>query len=384
MLTKSSSIGFLLFFINEFSDSEFDIPLAEIIFFCIFTYNISKQRTIISNKYLWNMVFFSFAIVVWCTITEYVLSDSVSNSFRTFVKLTFFYIGICLYALTPNKNYFFPIIAGFIAAYVINYFFFLFSSLSSDESMHTEGLKYILPTPAVIMCFIFVLKDNVSKKILYFLYLILFVLVLSTLLAGARGALLSLFVGAFSILLYKTILKNKFLFVNIILLVPFVSVFGAGLFYGEIRTILFNMDYITWSNTERLILLNESYYILFNQPFGVGSDNYITENFSLLVLDETGQHRFTAASPHNFYMEMSVPYGIFPLFFLIIFFRNLYNLFIDSVRGVEYGEYFAVFSMTVITWKMVYQPISGMQRIDAYIVIFCCLFFLQRKNIKFE
>lgn len=174
-----------------------------------------------------------------------------------------------------------------------------FGALISFSAMYSNGIT---------------LSYKKRKQILFSLFLFLYLVVLM-LVANTRGVIISLLMALtlFMILYPRKISKKNArilmitLLVGIIIAINFIDL--DSIFDRLIQS--FNNDA---SISQRMVLLNESFYIIFTKPFGVGTSGFIY------------------GYPHNIFLDYIVSFGIlgwflsFSLFTIIVYFFVLtYN-----------------------------------------------------------
>ena len=142
------------------------------------------------------------------------------------------------------------------------------------------------------------------------------------------------------------------------------------------------IDYNTHSNVERITMLYSNITTIMEHPIvGIGTAAMVP-TFEPYFVEMSGLAHATAESPHNYYMEFAVPFGVPATLIVLGILALIYRHAFKSVQRMGVSRGFAAFAITVIAWVMLYQPVASITRMDIFIILFSVLFGMQRMFIR--
>lgn len=374
-------VGFLMYFINNYFDRKINIPVGEFAIMLAIIWQYYKYKSALNIPEAFVHLIFSVVLVVWCSCIDYMHNDNFYSSIRIFFRLFTLYVIIFLYILLPKKNEIIMYITGVITAHIVNFIVVCLYYLLVVKTNYYQ-LKYIIPTPSVVFLFYIFFNRNISKPIGVTCLSCLLLSVLSLPIIGGRGAFLSLFLALFFYYIYHLRLVSVRIMIVIALLIPSSTIIIIG-FSGidNVLNYLYELDYATISNVERTLMLDRSIDVMKESPlFGVSLSDF-SRMYDEIFQELTNQND-TALSPHNFYMETAVPYGLFALAILLIIWRGIYKLIFRSVHLSGRKLPIAAYSCFSISWIMLYQPVAGITRLDFLLILIISLYGLSSENFR--
>lgn len=366
-------IGFVAFFLNTVSDKQYNIPIAEFIIFGFVIFEFITSKSLVKNPLTSSLIPLVVIFIALCSVIDLYHTSSISHMIRVLIRTAFLYIPLLIYVTLPDKTRIIHLITGLLAGYIIYFLLNLSVEAATGSSSSLRKLKYIIPTPAVVILFFIVFKNRLSQT-LYLLIILGFIIsIISLPFIGGRGALISTFIGLLFYLIHRILRAPDFLIIIAALLLPISTVAIVALSHNsgdpqQLIDFLFSNKLNTLSNIERTLALHYSIEVMMNNTLlGIGPNEiasywqsdyeYYTKN---LVAGE---------SPHNYYLEILVPYGVPATFIAITTWYYMYRLFFASMRNINLNPAIAAFACTTIGWIMLYQPVSSITRID--ILILC-------------
>ncbi len=372
-------LGFVMYFINKWSDQAINIPSGEFAILGLILIEFITKKKVLNHSDAFIAGIIAIVMVIWCTVVDYSHNGKASGSVRIFARFFVLYAIIVLYILLPNKRHVLLFITGMMSAHIINFFVQCgYQFLIARDDIF--GLKYIIPTPSVVLLFYLLFKGNLSKPIGLLLIGCLVVSFLSLPFIGGRGAFLSLILAGVFYGLYATKIFTRSIMIYIILYVPFLTITIVGIFGLDLIRTLQKHEYDTISNVERILMLDTSIEIMRDYTMTGRS----LSSFSAMYEDdflELTVAKDTALSPHNFYMETAVPYGVPALIALLWFWKKVYHMLFEALKLAGHSRAYGSYACFSIAWIMLYQPVAGITRLDVIILLMIGLYGINSKNL---
>jgi hypothetical protein len=378
--------GVIVFYINAVADRTINVPAGEFVLLGLVVIQILKCKSFLAPKEAMLALFCASVFILLATLLDVYHESYAKTAIRVFFKYSLFYLTILLYIILPNKDKIFRYLSGLLVGYMSFFLLSLLHGLVTSPS-NLFYLKYVIPTPAVVLLFFLLHKGRLSPGIGKFLVIGFVISLLSLPLLGGRGAALSSLVGLAFYLVYRFTRPVGISYVVFIwgaLLIPCITIsvvyFGyeGGNPYGMMQ-FLYDNNFDTVSNIERTLALNYSIYIIESFPFvGVGQSGvsaYWAADFTHL----TGIKN-PALSPHNYYMEIAVPFGLPALALVLGVWFYVYRLMFKSVALMGRDPAIAAFACAAVGWIMLYQPVAGITRMDVMILTMSCLYGIGRQS----
>lgn len=371
--------GAILFVANYFADKAINIPLGEFAVLGMLLSEYGIQRRVLRDGKVNVTIAITVFFVFWCAMIDQYHGGSVGTFVRTVARLGVFYAIIFLYILLPDKRRVLYFMTGMMVGYMLMFFgFSLYYFLIVRGEFYR--LKYVIPTPGVVLFFYLIFKEYFSKNLARLFPLCLFVSFAGLPFIGGRGAFLSLCLACMIYGIYRLPFVTRHMMVGFVMFIPASSVVIIGLYGYDLLQYLFEIDYATISNVERLLMLQTSIevmrdYPLFGTPLHHFSSIYVEDFIALTHIQET------ALSPHNYYMETSVPYGIPALVMLLCIWYQIYHQMFHSMRLYGKQTAYAAYAAFSIAWIMLYQPVAGITRFDVFILLVAALYGFNKDNM---
>lgn len=377
--------GIPLFIVNYYMDAQFDVPLAELVVLGLIVMQLLLQRRAINLASIHGLGFIMVALVLWVTAVDYYHDGEAGKAIRVFARTFIYFALIVGYLYLSDKKAMFDLIMGLLTGYVLYFLFVSLVTFATVDSSAWFQLKYIIPTPAIIALVWLGFRDSVPKPVMYLMLGCVLYCVPAMILIGSRGAFLSLIVGMLAYGAWHYLKFPRWLAIFLALFIPMITIVIGAVFYHPDKPMylaekLFEIDYATHSNVERTLMITASIRVMKEEPvLGVGTKEFIPmiEPYFVHLSDLPTT---TAESPHNYYLEFSVPFGLPSMALLLLFYTVLYAVTFLSVERMGLSRGIAAFAMIVIGWTMLYQPLSGNTRLDVFIILFLTLYGIQNRN----
>lgn len=366
--------GFLFFFVNHIIDKKINIPIGEFALIGVLIIEMMRQKKLIFLPVAHFLLFAAVLLILLCSAVDLYHTGSIGSALRVAIRTTLFYAIILFYIHIPDKRIAFTYCLGMVAGYVgLFVCTSLFYFLTQPKNIYFQ-LKYLIPTPAIIMLIVVMMKRHIPR--LMWLYLVGYLVfsLLAMPLIGSRGAFISLIVGGAIYMLARVITLPRGIYIALALALPLVPCI-VGLYFYEpnnptgLTEWLFEVDYATMSNIERTLMYNASITTMLEHPLlGIGSSGIVpmVEPY-FTMLANVPKH--TGDSPHNYYLEFAVPFGVPSMVLILVILSQLYRLmFVSSVRLTGMAAPAAA-AMVATGWIMLYQPVAGITRIDIFILM---------------
>ena len=374
-------MGILLFFINDYSDETLNIPAGEFCFLAMVLASCIRSGSLLNVHSVWIAGITAIIFILWATFIDFYHYQNTHHMTRVWFKTFMFYAVIIGYIALPDKHYVFALAVGFLLGYIFNFFYE--SLLAIAEGLGSNAvwkLKYIIPLPAGILMIMLFFRKHISTAII--IIMAIYLLYSFTLMPfiGSRGAFLSLIVGlCFYAAARIPHLPRTFL-ILIILYVPLVPfTLMAFTFYNdgnpaEIVQWLRDHDQFTLSNVERSMMIIANITALKEHPvagIGLHSTPAMIDAYYTFV---TEQKSVSARSPHNYYMEFAVPFGLPALACILVIWGIIYRLIFSAIRTLGHHRAVASYCCSVIAWIMIYQPVAGITRLEVFMMVIMGLY----------
>ena len=366
--------GFFLFFANSISNERYNLPVAEFFLFGLLILEFCRQREfiLIGSSYL--SLICSVALIIWCTGADYYHNANISHATRVAIRITVFYGIILFYVHLPNKRFAFAFCKGLTCGYIMLFIGGCIYIFGTKQSSEFYELKYYIPTPAIIMLMALILRRHLYRPFHWFLIFYLVLSVAAMPFIGSRGAFVSMVAGGIAYMIARVFRIPRIVLIFVALMLPLVPFFTGLFFYEPTNPLgltewLYKIDYATISNIERTLMLNMNIKAVLGSPLlGIGSDAIVpmVEPYYMML---TGAPKSAGQSPHNYYLEFAVPFGLPPMLLIMAILSQLYRImFIAAHRlGISRGGAFG--TMIAVSWIMLYQPVASITRIDVFILM---------------
>lgn len=371
--------GILLYFINAFTDEKYNIPVAEFALIGLIFWQMVMRPSLLAVQGGITAAVLALALVAWVTFIDHYHGGDSGQMLRVMLRTGMFYAIILGYLLLPAKANVLRLMTGFMVGYILNFFVQAPITLVGSSAWL---LKAILPTPAVVL-FMLMERKILSRTLVRLLIAFLIFSLITMPLIASRGAFLSLFVGLGFYALARPAVIRRNVIILLALYLPFLTVTVVGIFYKPgnpyiLTDWLASINYATISNVERTLMAYMNITALKESPLtgiGVGNDIPMMAPYYLSI---TKQTKTAAESPHNYYMELAVPYGLPALgLALIIWFLLYRGLFTAAAaQGLRRGV--AAFACGTVAWIMLYQPVSSSTRMDVFTLMMFGLYGIRR------
>lgn len=377
-------VGIVTFFLNYLSEQAFRLPVAEFAIVGGIFFFIYQQQAILNIQ----MAKIAFVITVllgfWVGVMDYYHDEKIANGLRAFSRSFAYYALIVGYILLPRKEPIFQLIIGIFLGHALLFIGQTYFKFATGQQMYK--LKYILPAPVMFFITNIFYKEYFSKsiKVVSLVFFLTFV-VMNTYIS-ARGGFLSIFVG---ILFYMGVKYAKMPSKPLIVVCVFLPLafFFPALYFHHGHNIwtfynfLHDIDYSTNSNIERLFNLHASITILKEHPItGVSFWGLSKEVGDYILEVVPGGNPYQ--SPHNYYLEFAVPYGIPAMAFAMTILSLVYSLLVKTCKINGKHPAVAFFIISVVAWAMLTNTGSGYSRFVTFYLLSVGFYALNREGLE--
>ncbi len=375
-------LGVLLFFINIETDERFGIPASEFILFGFILLQYMLHRSILNLTSLHITALLILFLVAWVTVVDYYHTPTSGEAVRVMLRNVLFYGIIIGYLYLPDKRPMFLLMLGLVSGYVLNFFHESFNMFITQPETSYYQLKYIIPAPGILALILLGYRRQLPGPVLYLLLGCILYSIPAMLFIGSRGAFMSLFIGLLAYGIARYVRPPRWLIILAALSIPLIPVIIVSLAADpsnpmKLAEMLFALDYATHSNVERILMLTMSLEIMKDDfLLGIGRYNMVPMVEPYFV-HLSGLKGMAAESPHNYYLEFSVPFGVPAMLLIIGIFSQLYRFMFIAAKQLNQPAGIASCAMFLTSWIMLYQPVAGITRVDIFIIMITALYGMQ-------
>lgn len=354
-------LGIVFYFLNRFSDAATGIPAAELAVIGLIVWSLFQQR---ASHFKANHVgIFCGVVFIGLVMFTSVLNHLGSAEImRNIIKNTMLILPILLYPLVNDKRIILTLMVGIIAGFGLH--FMVESLIDAAQGGFTRALRWIQPTPVIFLMLLFCLdKQILSRTVRRFFWVALASTFFVSIAIQSRGALVSVGIALMFYVIGKLSGRSGNLVgLAVILLLSLNLIIGQ--FFGPALDLVYELGYVTVSNTERAFLIDFSVKQIIPENFwtGVGISNfsrlYYLSGFPS-SLDWGGSG--LVESPHNTFLNIAVFYGI-PT--LVMFAIMLFVFSKDAVRHSYLEPALTAFCLSLLARHGMFFDYSGVYRLE--------------------
>jgi O-antigen ligase len=324
---------------------------------------------------------FYFCRIFWDTIIMSV------NTEHSLIEIYSFYIGsiICpilailmAFKFADVRKTFLLIFYVLALSNILMIFFYFSQSgweINPEMLMNRAGIKgvdeeMLIINPIsfglyggylVLICFsyLLLLKENISHRFLFIIYLLMIIGIMNLVLGTSRGPFLFTFLGIILILLfhfsfvnftfsYLIVMFLTLIVLTAVCLLLYFQISSKGIEIGVIERMINTKESLQSGNSEsRNDLYKEGIYMFQKSPIWGEK----------IVLDSTSSY------PHNAIVEVLMGTGMIGMMFYFLILLNLFYRFINIKRKSKYlAAYFALFVLSYgisLTTGNLYQSVDN-------------------------
>lgn len=377
-------MGIVLFFLNLLSEEVLNFPIAEFAIVAGIAYFIYQQQAVLNVQMAKVAFALTFLLGCWVGAMDYYHDEKIVNGLRAFSRSFAYYTLIVGYILLPRKEPIFQLVIGVFVGHALffigkTYYMFAFN----QSTMYK--LKYLLPAPAMFVLTNFYFKEYFSKSIQRISLAFMLTFVFMNPYISARGGFLSLFVGILCYMGVKHFNMPAKPMIIMCVFLPLAFFFPALYFHNghniwDFYNFLHDIDYRTNSNIERLFNLHASISILKEHPLTGVSFWGLSERVGAYILEAVpGGNPYQ--SPHNYYLEFAVPYGIPSMLFVMNILYLIYTLLLKNCKLNGKHPAVAIFIISVVSWAMLTNTGSGYSRFITFYLLITGFYSLNKEAL---
>jgi hypothetical protein len=381
-------LGFVTLFVNFYTYNTQNFPMGELVLTIVILTSIVIQRKVIMLRDISILFLLVCMLLIWLMVLQYLNTTNIGYTFRLFFNRAVLYTAIIGYLALSDKSAAYSLFLGFFAAHIIYYCNEVIVLTSAGDEEILFLMKYVIPLPALTLLIIIWMRNTISKPYFYYILAFFVLIIVTVIISGSRGAMTSLALGIAFYYATNLLKLPKWLVIIIALYIPLIPVTAFWLTLYEPDDQMRMVDWLfdegkepTLSNIEHILMTHSSITAIRTSPFtGISMGEFI-ENFEPLLMQLTGTDKAQGQNPHNYYMEYAVGFGLPALALVILIHAILYSKVYDSVKLLGRPRGLASFIIIVSSTIMVYQPLSGVKRLDFIFLLFCGFYGLQKRYI---
>ncbi len=367
-------VGAVLFYLNEKTDADFNVPIAEIVLFGMMGLGFLVSGTVLRQTAGLLALLLGVALSMWAGMAEILHDNGTAVMARTIFKFIIFYGLFAGYTLLPEKRHILTVACGFLCSYIFNAVFDGVHNLL-DDSQANNMIKYLLPNPATTFLAGWFLGHYHSKPIRRFLLIGTFLVIALSFPSGARTTMLTLPLGLGFYYMVRYIKMPNWVWVSAALIFPLTPVIPVMIAYEPDNIVqlgqwFFERGIATLSNVERTLMIHASITVILDSPITGASLREFISHFGPTYIWLMEQRKVAAESPHQYYLELAVPYGIPAMLTAIAIFFLVIRLAVRSCKAQKIDPAVAAFVFGGLSLLLMSGPISSMRRFDIMIAIF--------------
>lgn len=379
--------GIALFFLNTLSEQYINLPVAEFGILGAIFYFIYQQEAIVKSQSMKLAFVLTICLGLWVGIVDYYHDYSAGGAIRSFLRTFTFYALIIGYVLLPRKEGVFHLVTGILIGHLCYFMFLTYTQFFINQQAMYQ-LKWLLPPPSIFILVVFFYREYFSRSIVYACSGFFLTFMMMSGHISSRGGFLSLVIG---LLLYATVkyarIPAKSLAIPLLLL-PFLFVAPLLYFYDaeniwQLYYWLHGIDYATNSNIERLFNLHTSIKIISENPWvggGVTGLSQIVDHYIIEVVDGAKINQ----TPHNYYLELAVPYGLPAMFMAMGILYLIYTKLIKTALMENKHPAIAIFIITIISWSMLTNTGSGYARFIVFYLLIIGFYGMDKQRLSLK
>jgi len=367
--------GIFMFIFNRVLDMTINLPVGDILlplFAFAFVYRDGETARIVKSPGL----YLTLLLLLWLTVSNIANGIGFGGQFRnTFAVATLFF-PVIFFMAARDRN---PLMAYFIGNIIGFGLYFLYhAGMDLSQGGFSRALRSDLFTPAVPLALYFMFRRNITPALAVTLVGLTAAGSAVAMLIEARGAVLSIIMGAGIYVAARVSPWPK-------LTLPLIVIFGFAAHYISSFFVADSLDAVmqsgndTVSNMERAYAIDYSRMVLEQSPwFGFSPQSYVI-NFAdfFRFTAGFGEEGDKIASPHNTFLEYGVFFG-YPAAILITL---LTARFVQA--GMVTKEFARSFAVALACAGIIRQAalygLSGILRVEWFALILLILYFYEYK-----
>ena len=378
--------GILLLVVNVIAEQFINVPVAELVILAAIAYAFYHQGGFLKVPYILVAGALSILLVLWVSFVDYYHDADLGSAIRTFSRTFTYYALIVGYILLPCKRNVFHLMVGFMVGHVAYFILqtYLMYLTTSPQAMYV--LKWWLPAPSIVILTNFFFKDLFSRGIQRLNIGFFVTILIMSPYISSRGGMISLVVGLLFYIAVRYVRVPSSLLVAASVLLPLMFMGIASVFYDSSNIWSFydwlvDIDYATSSNVERLLALHSNISIAMDYPLlGVGMKGF--EPIIMPYVFELFPERATPLTPHNYYLEFMVPYGVPAMLLVMSILALIYATLVKTMKITGQQVAIALFVSSIIAWAMLTNTGAGYGRLITFYLIFFSFYGLNELNLK--
>ncbi|RYG61593.1 MAG: O-antigen ligase domain-containing protein [Alphaproteobacteria bacterium] len=364
--------GMLMFFLNRFMDTSFNLPVGELFLPLLVMFFAVREKTL-GKFYLAPGFALTCMFLGWILMSNFYHGVSLSSQIRNLLAVSLLFLPVLLFILVKDRDNLMRYIVGGIVGFGL-YFLYMVAIEIPDGTL-PRWYRGIQPTPVIPLLLYVLFRDRLSRPLRIFLLGLTISSLLITYLIFTRGPLIGV-VAAIGFYGLARIIVAPRIALPATLVVGLLGNFLLSIYTGNSFDTVAASAQDTISNLERAYAIDYTRYVLATRPwFGDSPQNFaisFADNFAA-IMQLTEQRGDAVETPHNSFLEYSAFFG-YPagVIFLALIFRMTYAPLGNSV---VLRSFVAALCLAGLLRLAGFYGLSGIWRIEWFTLMFALYYY---------